>query len=71
MISGRLFYTILAISFCGLLAAIFAPGSLKPAGRSWQLMVCTGRYCPPRWTAAVVSQANPKSMGPVQKAHKA
>lgn len=33
MLSGRLFYTILAISFCGLLAAIFAPGSLKPAGR--------------------------------------
>jgi hypothetical protein len=31
MISRRLFYTILAISLCGLLMATIVPGSLKPA----------------------------------------
>jgi hypothetical protein len=73
MISGRLFYPILAISLCGLFAAVLAPGSLKPAGRSWQFMVCTAKHCPSGWPTAVVGLGHSNSLEPVRqnRPHKA
>lgn len=64
MISGQLFFTILGISFFAVFAAILAPGSLRPAGRSWHLLVCNGPECPPGWASAVSSRVIPKVAKP-------
>jgi hypothetical protein len=61
MTSGRIFFTIVGISFVGLIAASLAPVPIKSATRPWQLLICNGRDCPPGWPSAVVSHAISKT----------
>jgi len=67
MTSRQLFFTVLGASFFSLFVAILAPGSLRPAGRSWQLLVCNGRDCPPGWASAIIGHANSNTPEPARK----
>lgn len=67
MISRRIFFSILSIAFWALFAVIVVSTSLRLAGRSWELFVCTGQDCPSSLSVGPVRHGVPKILEPAQK----